>query len=152
MRWTLVGLLLLAVTSLHAQSQSVWVGASLDAAAEPNPAGHVCGLLGSAETTTFSITCLSARGGADHQPIYDVEQGVAKLLKQVGGFDVFALGTGGITTTSTGTNGMFSGGFAVAYKIKEGLEIVGAAKGAWSPALEDNAAPRFAVGFRYAPK
>lgn len=144
---------LLGLGTAQAQNRSVWVGASLDATAEPNAAGHVCGLLGTTGSQTFSLTCLSARNGGEDKPIYDVEQGIAQHLFDWGGLiHVYGLATGGISTTDTGSNGLFGGGFAATFKIKEGLEIVGAAKGAWSPALEDRAAPRFAIGFRYEPK
>lgn len=137
---------------LQAQNRSVWVGASLDAAAEPNAAGHACGLLSTNEQT-YSITCLSARGGADGftKPIYDVTQGIAQLVTRQGRVDVYALAGGGVSTTSSGANGLFEGGLAFGTRIVKGVDVVLAVKGAWSPSLEDSKSPRFALGFRFQP-
>lgn len=155
MRKFLLFLLVSIICSAYpaqAQTRSVWVGASLDAAREPNAAGHTCGLLSSNEQT-YSITCLSARGGADGfaKPIYDVTQGIAQLITRQGRIDVYALAGGGVSTTGSGTNGLFEGGLAFGTRIVKGVDIVLAVKGAWSPSLEDSKAPRFAIGFRFQP-
>lgn len=45
--------------------------------------------------------------------------GVAALFRQYGQVSIFALGTGGVATTSTATTGSFSGGGLITYQIKE---------------------------------
>lgn len=160
MKYLIAGITLAVLslgTVMAQETRSVWVGASLDAAPEPNPAGHACGLI-SSDGTTFSITCLSVRGGTGGEtladgtvkPVYDITQGIARLLARQGRVDIYAIGSGGVST-GTATVGLVEGGVAIGTRIVSHVDVVAVVKGAWSPSLEDNAAPRFAIGFRYQP-
>lgn len=141
---------LMAPSIAQAQNYSVWLGSSVDADAVPNPAGHVCGLIGPEDSSNFSITCLSARGSGDGQPLYDISQGFARLIHTQGRIAAYGLAQGGISTSDTATTGLFSGGFAVVYRITDKYQVVGAGQGAHSSSLQ-GWKPRVWIGFRFAP-
>lgn len=127
---------------VEAQSRMVIVGASVDGSRQTNSAGHVCGLLTTEGASTYSITCLSARGGG-----YDMETGAAQRVSKQGRAEFFLLGSGGIVSQDSATNGLFSGGPAVTFRINEHLTIAGTIRAAWSPVLKERPDGTFASGF-----
>ena len=140
-------ILLVPAVQVSAQEYRAWVGASFDADPKrPNPAGHICGLFGPADARDLTITCMTAHNGVDGQPIYDISAGLAHKIGPQGRFSLYGLAQGGISQSESATTGLFNGGLASSYKIKDKWTVIGAVQGAHSPSL-DGWKPRLWIGF-----
>lgn len=144
---------LLGAGIVAAQTLAGFAGASIDGRDHTNTAGHAGIIIGAEGSPIKSITAASWRGGSSGKVITDLVQGIFTPVFQVDKLQVGALTGAGFTTRDDGTFGLFDGGFAASYPVKETdtyiMKVTGLFKAAYSPGLEDNPTDRYGIVFTW---